>query len=64
MKDYDGMIWEQSNRLSFPVIDLRRLTNFSMENKHIYYRDIAHPSEPGFERIADLIARHLKQWYW
>ena len=64
MKDYDGMIWEQSNRLTFPVIDLRRLTNFSMENKHIYYRDIAHPSEPGFERIADLIARHLKQWYW
>ncbi len=63
MKDYIEMIWEQSNRLCFPVIDLRRLTNFSKENKHLYYRDIAHPSEKGFELIADLIARHLKQWY-
>ncbi len=63
MKDYDAVIWEQSNRLCFPVIDLRRLTNFGVENKHIYYRDIAHPSEKGFELIADLIARHLKQWY-
>ena len=63
MKDYDAIIWEQSNRLCFPVIDLRRLTNFSMQNKDIYYRDIAHPSEKGFDLIADLIVRHLKQWY-
>lgn len=63
MKDYDAIIWEQSNRLCFPIIDLRRLANFGVENKHIYYRDIAHPSEKGFDLIADLIARHLKQWY-
>jgi len=63
LKDYDATVWEQSDRLSFPVIDLRRLTNFSVQNKHLYYRDIAHPSDKGFDLIADLIARHLKQWY-
>jgi len=63
MKDYYDMIWTQSSKLCFPVIDLRRLTNFSLQNKHIYYRDIAHPSAKGFDLIADLVVRHLKQWY-
>ena len=63
MRDYVDILTEQSRRLCFPVIDLRRLTGFSAENKHLYYRDIAHPSEAGFDRIADLITRHLKMWY-
>ena len=63
MRDYVDVLTEQSRRLCFPLIDLRRLTGFSPENKHLYYRDIAHPSEAGFDRIADLIARHLKMWY-
>ena len=63
MRDYVDVLTEQSRRLCFPLIDLRRLTGFSPENKHLYYRDIAHPSEAGFDRIAELIARHLRLWY-
>ena len=63
LKDYTDILREQSQRLCFPLIDLRTLTGFSHINKHLYYRDIAHPSEAGFDRIADLITRHLKMWY-
>ena len=63
LKDYTDILREQSQRLCFPLIDLRTLTGFSPINKHLYYRDIAHPSEAGFDRIADLIVRHLKMWY-
>ena len=63
MKDYVDVLTEQSRRLCFPLIDLRTLTCFSPENKELFYRDIAHPSGEGFDRIADLIARHLRLWY-
>ncbi|MBQ7319473.1 MAG: SGNH/GDSL hydrolase family protein [Clostridia bacterium] len=63
MREYVDILFAQSRRLCFPVIDLRVLTGFSAENKHLYYRDIAHPSAQGFDRIADLIVRHLRLWY-
>ena len=63
MRDYVEVLEQQSRRLCFPLIDLRTLTGFGEENKHLYYRDIAHPSDVGFDRITDLIARHLRLWY-
>ncbi len=63
LRDYTDVLCEQSRRLCFPVIDLRTLTGFSPENKHLYYRDVAHPSDLGFDRIAELIVRHLRLWY-
>jgi lysophospholipase L1-like esterase len=62
-RDYAAILHAQSQRLSFPLIDLRTLTGFSADNYSQFYRDVAHPSALGFDRIADLIVRHLRLWY-
>ena len=47
-------------RYSFPVVDLRTLTNFNLYNYPIYMPDKVHPSESGCEVLATIMANHIK----
>ena len=59
LRDYAHALEEMSSILCFPVVDLRRLTNFNGRNTHIYQPDGVHPSDEGHRVIADILAGFL-----
>ena len=60
LRDYCDALEEMSRILCFPVLDLRRLTNFNPQNFHIYQPDGVHPSDAGHRVIADILQGFLK----
>lgn len=59
IKDYYDAIMESSIILGFPVIDMRRFTNFHSYNAEKYFEDYVHPCEEGYKKIADIIASSI-----
>lgn len=61
--DYEKAIIDLSKKYCFPVIDMRRLTNFNSHNASRFLPDNIHPSKAGYIRIAKIIASHVKMLY-
>ena len=57
---YRDALLKTGARYSFPVVDLRTLTNFNLYNYPVYMPDKVHPSKSGCDIIAGIMARHIK----
>jgi lysophospholipase L1-like esterase len=60
LNDYYEVIVESSKKLGFTVIDMRTLTNFHYYNTDRYMHDYVHPSKEGYNKIADILAKQIK----
>lgn len=61
--DYEKAIIDLSKKYCFPVIDMRRLTNFNSHNASRFLPDNIHPSRKGYLRIAKIIISYVKMIY-
>lgn len=61
--DYEKTIIDLSKKYCFPVIDMRRLTNFNAYNAEKFLPDNIHPSRDGYLRIAKIISSYVKMLY-
>ncbi len=59
LKDYYDAIIDASIILGFPVIDMRRLTNFNYYSAEKYFEDYVHPDKAGYKRIAHIISSNI-----
>lgn len=63
LEDYCDAIISMSKRLSFPVIDMRTLTNFNEFNASLYQPDNIHPSKEGYSIISKILSNFIGLYF-